>query len=29
LRKHVHAEAKGPEKTAGAKHPDRYLHRRL
>jgi hypothetical protein len=28
LREHAHAEAKGPEKTAAAKHSDRYLHRR-
>jgi DNA-binding transcriptional LysR family regulator len=28
LREHAHAEAKGPEKTAIAKHSDRYLHRR-
>jgi hypothetical protein len=28
LREHAHAEAKDPEKTAAAKHSDRYLHRR-
>ncbi len=28
LRKHAHAEAKGPEKTAVAKHSDRNLYRR-
>jgi DNA-binding transcriptional LysR family regulator len=28
LRKHAHAEAKGPEKTAAAKHSNGYLHRR-
>ena len=28
LRKHAHAEAKGPEKTAVARDSDRYLHRR-
>jgi LysR substrate binding domain len=28
LREHAHAEAKGPEETAAAKHSDRNSHRR-